>query len=105
MKRVLNYTLNFQNQWKHLQLARRGGERSPLETELRIVRLDQYENVMSLRSTEVPALYDFVVDDMTGNILPNCGTGKRDKIHSICLLPAFVYVLIVYVQMSEPPRM
>lgn len=91
MKRVLKYTLNFQKQWKHLQLARRGGEHSPLETELRIVRLDQYENVMSHRSTEVVTVYDFVVDDMTGNILPNYGTGKRDKIHSICYLHLYMY--------------
>ena len=94
MKRVVKYTLNFQNQWKHLQLARRGGEHSPLETKLRIARLDQYESVMSHTSTEVAAVYDFVVDDMTGKILPNCGTGKQDKNHSICLLPAFVDVLI-----------
>lgn len=94
MKRVVKYTLNFQNQWKHLQLARRGGEHSALERELRIARTDQYENVMSHTSTEVTEVYDFLVNDMTGNILPDCGTGKKDKIHSIFLLPAFVDVLI-----------
>ena len=89
----MDYTLNFQNDWEHPQLVRHGGQLSPLERELRIIEKDQYENIFYGRSDdEDPPAYDFVVNQ-AGNIIPNLSDGKRNKIDSICLLPAFVDVL------------
>ena len=49
---------------------------------------------MNDTSRERPSKYDFLVDDTTGNILPNFSTGKRDKINLICLLLKFVDLVI-----------
>ena len=43
---------------------------------------------MSDRRRRVPRLYDFRLNG--GCIIPALSSGKRDKIHSICLLPTFV---------------
>ena len=87
----MNYTLNFQNPWEHQELLRHGGQLSPLERELRIV---QHGNIdYDQNGDEDPPTYDFVVNQ-DGNIIPNLSNGKRKKFDSICLLPAFVDVLI-----------
>lgn len=86
----MNYTLDFQNLWGHRQLVRKGGERSPLERELRIAKQDQYGNIVYDPNMVVPETYDFVVSTVTGNIIPNLSSGKRGEIQSICLLPKFV---------------
>lgn len=89
----MNYILKFQTHWEHPQLVRCGGQHSPLERELRIVENDQYGNMDYDRSDdEDPPTYDFVVNQ-AGYIIPNLSDGKRNKIDSICLLPAFVDVL------------
>lgn len=83
------YTLNFQNQWEPAQLIRRGGERDPLERELRTVRVDQYENALLQRERRRRRVYDFLVN-MDGYIIPSLSSGKGDTIHSIRPLPTFV---------------
>mgnify|MGYP000261862424 CR=1 FL=1 len=90
----MNYTLNFQKQLGDRELVRRGGELGPLETLLRIEFDDELGDVMSDASREDPPLYDFLVHRETGCIIPNCSTGKRDKIDLIRLLPTFVDVVI-----------
>ena len=90
----MNFTLHFNNTWEQPQLVRSGGEHSPLEMDLRTVTLSQYLNDKSSTDRDNPRHYDFVVDDETGNIVPHLSTGKRDDIHSICLLPTFVDELI-----------
>ena len=90
----MNYTLNFQNRWEHEKLLRHGGQLSPLERELRIVKGDQYTNIdYDQNDDEDLPTYDFVVNK-DGDIIPNLSDGKRKKFDSICLLPAFVDVLI-----------
>ena len=42
---------------------------------------------------KIPKNYDFCLD-VNGDIIPKWSTGKRDKIHSIRLLPTFVDELI-----------
>lgn len=71
----MNYTLDFQNQWGHGQLVRKGGEHSPLERELRIAKQDQYGNIVCDPNMVVPETYDFVVSTGTGNIIPNLSSG------------------------------
>lgn len=89
------FTLNFQEPLIPQQLLRSGGQHEPLERELRTESEDQYEEAMSDPSKKVSYSYDFCVHHMTGNIIPTLSTGKRDKIHSICLLSTFVDVLII----------
>ena len=90
----MNYTLNFQKQLANRELVRRGGELGPLETVLRIEFGDDLGDVMSDASREDPPLFDFLDHRDTGRIIPNCSTGKRDKIDLIRLLPTFVDVVI-----------
>ncbi|XP_074631812.1 uncharacterized protein LOC141890280 isoform X2 [Acropora palmata] len=75
MEGGMQYTLDFQNQWGHRQLVRKGGERSPLERELRIAKQDQYGNIVYDPNMVVPETYDFVVSTVTGNIIPNLSSG------------------------------
>ena len=69
----MNYTLNFQKQLGDRELVKRGGE-------LRIEFDDDLGDVLSDASREDPPLLDFLVHRETGCIIPNCSTGKRDKI-------------------------
>ena len=88
----MSYTLSFQNHWEPEQLIRSGGEHDPLETELRTVSVHQHGNAMSDRRRRVPRVYDFRLNG--GCIMPALSSGKRDKVHSICLLPTFVDELL-----------
>lgn len=89
----MSYTLSFREQWPPQQLVRSGGEHDPLERELRTVNVDQYGDVVVDEGMKIPKNYDFCLD-VNGDIIPKWSTGKRDKIHSIRLLPTFVDELI-----------
>lgn len=89
----MSYTLSFREQWPPEQLVRKGGELDPLERELRTVNVDQYGEVVVDEGKKIPKNYDFCLD-VNGDIIPKWSTGKRDKIHSIRLLPTFVDELI-----------
>ena len=89
----MNYTLSFQQQWPPEQLVRSGGEQDPLKSELRTVTVAQYEIALVNQRMKTLKKYDFLLD-MNGDIIPQWSPGKRDKIHSIRLLPTFVDELI-----------
>ena len=88
-----NFNLSFQQVLGTNQLVRKGGEHDPLERELRTVNVDQYGEVVVDEGKKIPKNYDFCLD-VNGDIIPKWSTGKRDKIHSIRLLPTFVDELI-----------
>lgn len=89
----MNYTLSFQQHWSPQQLVRSGGEHDPLERKLRTVTADEYKSAVVNPGKKTLKMYDFRLD-VNGDIMPQWSTGKRDKIHSIRLLPTFVNELI-----------
>ena len=90
-----NFTLHFEQMLEPQELVRSGRRNDPLRRKLRTALENEYGNVMANPNGVVPRIFDFLVDHTTGNIILDRSSGKRDKIHSICLLPAFVDLLII----------
>ena len=84
-----NFTLHFESTLKPQQLGRDAGEKDSLEGTL--MQDCEYENVMFNPEEPVLPCVDFLRDE---KIIPGLSSGKRDKIHSICLLPIRLCVLI-----------
>ena len=86
------FTLRFQNQLEH-ELVTIGGTHDPLEREFSTAPAEQYEESLFNEEELVPPCVDFLLDG-NENTLPALSNGKRNIIHLICLLPAFMGVMI-----------
>ena len=82
-----NSNLHFENSLEPQQLVRNGAEKNPLEETLRTVCVDQYENFGFNSPTDEQILLcvDFLLNG-DEQIMPGLSSGKRDEIHSICIL-------------------
>ena len=87
-----NFTLRFQNQLEQ-ELVTIRGTCDPLVREFSTASAEQYEEFLFNQEELVPPCVDFLLDG-NENILPELSNGKRNIIHSICLLPAFMGVMI-----------
>ena len=63
-----------------------GGETDPLDGMLTITKVSSYDEAMKDPDFEVEPCYDFILNG-DGEIIRRLSYGKRDEIHSICLLP------------------
>ena len=72
------------------ELIVRGGERDPLDCLLTIAEVSNYDEAMRDPDFELESRYDFILND-NGEIIRRLSNGKRDEIHSICLLPIYTF--------------
>lgn len=82
-----SFSQHFESTLAPQQLVRSGGEKKLLKGTFKTVSIRQYENFML--NSEEPALpcVDFLLDG-DKKIIPGLPSRhKKDKIHSICLLP------------------
>ena len=91
-----NFLLHFKKKMDNttndeLELVVRGGERDPLEGMFSTEFVNHYDCNMQDPDTPDQPRYDFVVDDHQ-RIVRDKSDGKRDEIHSICLLPIRLWV-------------
>lgn len=88
---MVNFTLHFESTLKPQQLGRGAGEKDSLEGTF--MQDCEYENFMFNPEEPVLPCVDFLLDG-DEKIITGLSSGKRDKTHSICLLPIRLCVLI-----------
>ena len=81
-----NFSQHFESTLAPQQLVRSGGEKDSLKGTFKTVSIHQYENFMFNPEEPVLPCVDFLLDG-DKKIIPGLPSGKKDKIHSICLLP------------------